>query len=141
VFSCRRSLTDDADSRRSTIDLDATPVGESSNGYIGKFRVVLIDKRALRDLETLNHASQHVANFVSVPVGKFEVSAAVADASFAGTSAPNANKSNVDSQKPFLTTTTTTGHLKSPDRGRPAPLPGHDLRALLCGYSLRFGGK
>jgi hypothetical protein len=40
VFSCRRSLTDDADSRRSTIDLDATPVGESSNGYIGKFRVV-----------------------------------------------------------------------------------------------------
>ena len=75
MFSCRRSLTDDADSRRSTIDLDATPVGESSNGYIGKFRVVLIDKRALRDLETLNHASQHVANFVSVPVGKFEVSA------------------------------------------------------------------
>ena len=49
MFSCRRSLTDDADSRRSTIDLDATPVGESSNGYIGKFRVVLIDKRALRE--------------------------------------------------------------------------------------------
>ncbi len=124
MFSCRRSLTDDADSRRSTIDLDATPVGESSNGYIGKFRVVLIDKRALRDLETLNHASQHVANFVSVPVGKFEVSAGRCGCVFCW---------NVG--------TTTTGHLKSPDRGRPAPLPGHDLRALLCEYSLRFGGK